>query len=172
MPDPPTVIAARTVAGEACSGEAWSLRGRIFRRGSGRGDSTTASGIRPIFRMLSLGYGPGECFPGEGHPAAPHLPRSTLSAARRGRDSPCIRLMFNARHTRFHSPRTASMPRTLNCRNPIARLIHAFGASDSHFRSRYASRHSSVSNLLAMRSVAGRPSGFSAAFSALSLPGL
>ena len=67
------------------------------------------------------------------------------------------------------------MPRTLNCRNPIARLIpagdpgpiarliHAFGASDSHFRSRYASRHSSVSNLLAMRSVAGRPSGFSAA---------
>jgi DNA-binding NarL/FixJ family response regulator len=38
--------------------------------------------------------------------------------------SRCIRRRFDARHTRFHSPLTRTSPRTLNCLNPIACLIH------------------------------------------------
>ena len=52
-------------------------------------------------------------------------------------DSPCIRLMFNARHTRAHSPRAWSRPRTLNWRKPSACLIQPLGASDSHLRLAY-----------------------------------
>ena len=48
--------------------------------------------------------------------------------------SPCIRFMFSARHTRAHSPRAWSRPRTLKRRKPSACLIHPLGASDSHLR--------------------------------------
>ena len=41
-----------------------------------------------------------------------------------------IRLMFNAKHTRSHSPRTFAKPRRLNRRNPSTSLIHPFGASE------------------------------------------
>ena len=44
--------------------------------------------------------------------------------------SPCIRFMFNARHTRAHSPRAWSRPRTLKRRKPSACLIQPLGASD------------------------------------------
>ena len=45
-----------------------------------------------------------------------------------------IRLMFNAKHTRSHSPRTFAKPRRVNRRNPSTSLIHPFGASESHLR--------------------------------------
>ena len=48
--------------------------------------------------------------------------------------SPGIRLMFSARHTRAHSPRAWSRPRTLKRRKPSACLIQPLGASDSHLR--------------------------------------
>ena len=48
--------------------------------------------------------------------------------------SPCIRFMFSARHTRAHSPRAWSRPRTLKRRKPSACLIQPSGASDSHLR--------------------------------------
>ncbi len=51
--------------------------------------------------------------------------------------SPCIRFMFNARHTRAHSPRAWSRPRTLKRRKPSACLIQPLGASDSHLRLAY-----------------------------------
>ena len=43
-----------------------------------------------------------------------------------------MRLMFNAKHTKSHSPRTFVKPRRLNRRNPSTSLIHPFGASESH----------------------------------------
>ena len=45
-----------------------------------------------------------------------------------------IRLRFNAKHTRSHSPRTFAKLRRLNRRNPSTSLIHPFGASESHLR--------------------------------------
>ena len=51
--------------------------------------------------------------------------------------SPCIRFMFNARHTRAHSPRAWFNPRTLKRRKPSACLIQPLGASDSHLRLAY-----------------------------------
>ena len=48
--------------------------------------------------------------------------------------SPCIRFMFNARHTRAHSPCAWFKPRTLKRRKPSACLIQPLGASDSHLR--------------------------------------
>ena len=40
--------------------------------------------------------------------------------------SPAMRLMFNAKHTRCHSPRTLCAPRTLNRRNPGTRVKWLF----------------------------------------------
>ena len=51
--------------------------------------------------------------------------------------SPCIRFMFNARHTRAHSPCAWFKPRTLKRRKPSACLIQPLGASDSHLRLAY-----------------------------------
>ena len=48
-----------------------------------------------------------------------------------------IRLMFNAKHTRSHSPRTFAKPRRVYRRNPSTSLIHPFGASESHLRCAY-----------------------------------
>ena len=65
---------------------------------------------------------PGPCFRANRHP---HTARSG-----------CRRLMFNARHTKFHSPRALAHPRTLKRRNPRTSLIQPLGASDSHLRLR------------------------------------
>ena len=51
--------------------------------------------------------------------------------------APCIRFMFNARHTRAHSPCAWFKPRTLKRRKPSACLIQPLGASDSHLRLAY-----------------------------------
>ena len=51
--------------------------------------------------------------------------------------SPLIRLMFSAKHTRCHSPRTFSTPRRLNRLNPSTSLIQPFGASEIHLRLAY-----------------------------------
>ena len=53
--------------------------------------------------------------------AGQHLPQHVATVP--------IRLMFNAKHTRSHSPRTFAKPRRLNRRNPSTSLIHPFGAS-------------------------------------------
>ena len=76
-----------------------------------------------------VGFWP-EC----GHLARPtlagqHLPQHVATVP--------IRLMFNAKHTRSHSPRTFAKPRRLNRRNPSTSLIHPFGASESHLRCAY-----------------------------------
>ena len=68
--------------------------------------------------------------------------------------SPCIRLTFNARHTRSHSPRTLFRPRTLKRRKPSASLIHPIGASVSHLHSAYRARYASVASFWAMRAFA------------------
>ena len=48
--------------------------------------------------------------------AGQHLPQHVATVP--------IRLMFNAKHTRSHSPRTFAKPRRLNRRNPSTSLIH------------------------------------------------
>ena len=52
----------------------------------------------------------------------------------------CRRLVFNARHTKSHSPCTFASPRRLKRRNPSTCVIQPLGASDSHLRSAYAAR--------------------------------
>ena len=61
--------------------------------------------------------------------SAPDCPHHAAIAARR--------LMFSARHTRCHSPRTLSKPRRLNRRNPSTSLTQPFGPSDIHLRLAY-----------------------------------
>ena len=46
------------------------------------------------------------------------------------------RLIFSARHTQSHSPRTLSRPRRLNRLNPSTSLTQPFAASDNHLRLR------------------------------------
>ena len=69
--------------------------------------------------------------------------------------SGCRRLMFNARHTKFHSPRALAHPRTLKRRNPRTSLIQPLGASDSHLRCAYRSRPVGVASFSIIRCVAG-----------------
>ena len=71
----------------------------------------------------------------------------------------CRRLVFNARHTKSHSPCTFASPRRLKRRNPSTCLIQPLGASDSHLRSAYAARPAGLDSFSAMRLVAGYFSG-------------
>ena len=71
----------------------------------------------------------GTARPGASALAGQHLPQHVATVP--------IRLMFNAKHTRSHSPRTFAKPRRLNRRNPSTSLIHPFGASESHLRCAY-----------------------------------
>ena len=68
----------------------------------------------------------GTARPGASALAGQHLPQHVATVP--------IRLLFNAKHTRSHSPHTFAKPGRLNRRNPSASLIHPFGASESHLR--------------------------------------
>ena len=74
----------------------------------------------------------------EGPPGPPQSPmradRSSLRAsfpACYAAIRACRRLVFNARHTKSHSPCTFASPRRLKRRNPSTCLIQPLGASDS-----------------------------------------
>ena len=102
------------------------------------------------------------------------FPTRSMGTARRGASalagqnvpqhvaSVLIRLMFNAKHTRSHSPRTFAEPRRLNRRNPSTSLIHPFGASESHLRCAYRALPARLANFSPMRCVAGSRSGSTA----------
>ena len=102
----------------------------------------------------------------EGPPGPPQSPmradRSSLRAsfpACYAAIRACRRLVFNARHTKSHSPCTFASPRRLKRRNPSTCVIQPLGASDSHLRSAYAARPAGLDSFSAMRLVAGYFSG-------------
>ena len=89
----------------------------------------------------------GTARPGASALASQHLPQHVATVP--------IRLMFNAKHTRSHSPRTFAKPRRLNRRNPSTSLIHPFGASESHLRCAYRALPAGLASFSPMRCVAG-----------------
>ena len=102
------------------------------------------------------------------------FPTRSMGAARRGASaladqnvpqhvaSVPIRLMFNAKHTRSHSPRTFAKPRRVYRRNPSTSLIHPFGASESHLRCAYRALPVRLASFSPMRCVAGSRAGSTA----------
>ena len=93
----------------------------------------------------------GTARPGASALAGQHLPQHVATVP--------IRLMFNAKHTRSHSPRTFAKPRRLNRRNPSTSLIHPFGASESHLRCAYRALPAGLASFSPMRCVAGSRAG-------------
>ena len=85
----------------------------------------------------------GTARPGASALAGQHLPQHVATVP--------IRLMFNAKHTRSHSPRTFAKPRRLNRRNPSTSLIHPFGASESHLRCAYRALPAGLASFSPMR---------------------
>ena len=102
----------------------------------------------------------------EGPPGPPQSPRRADRSSLRASFPACYaairacrRLVFNARHTKSHSPCTFASPRRLKRRNPSTCVIQPLGASDSHLRSAYAARPAGLDSFSAMRLVAGYFSG-------------
>ena len=102
----------------------------------------------------------------EGPPGPPPSPRRADRSSLRASFPACYaairacrRLVFNARHTKSHSPCTFASPRRLKRRNPRTCVIQPLGASDSHLRSAYAARPAGLDSFSAMRLVAGYFSG-------------
>ena len=87
----------------------------------------------------------GTARPGASALAGQHLPQHVATVP--------IRLMFNAKHTRSHSPRTFAKPRRLNRRNPSTSLIHPFGASESHLRCAYRALPAGLASFSPMLSI-------------------
>ena len=106
---------------------------------------------RFVFPTRSMGT----AHPGASALAGQHVPQHAASVP--------IRLMFNAKHTKSHSPCTFAKPRRLNRRNPSTSLIHPFGASESHLRCAYwALPESRLASFSPMRCVAGSRAGSTA----------
>ena len=104
----------------------------------------------------------GTARPGASALAGQHLPQHVATVP--------IRLMFNAKHTRSHSPRTFAKPRRLNRRNPSTSLIHPFGASESHLRCAYRALPAGLASFSPMRCVAGSRAGSTATWDLPSRP--
>ena len=104
----------------------------------------------------------GTARPGASALAGQHLPQHVATVP--------IRLMFNAKHTRSHSPRTFAKPRRLNRRNPSTSLIHPFGASESHLRCPYRALPAGLASFSPMRCVAGSRAGSTATWDLPSRP--
>ena len=104
----------------------------------------------------------GTARPGASALAGQHLPQHVATLP--------IRLMFNAKHTRSHSPRTFAKPRRLNRRNPSTSLIHPFGASESHLRCAYRALPAGLASFSPMRCVAGSRAGSTATWDLPSRP--
>ena len=104
----------------------------------------------------------GTARPGASALAGQHLPQHVATVP--------IRLMFNAKHTRSHSPRTFAKPRRLNRRNPSTSLIHPFGASESHLRCAYRALPAGRASFSPMRCVAGSRAGSTATWDLPSRP--
>ena len=115
-------------------------------------------GKRFAFHTRSMGT----ARPGASALAGQHLPQHVATVP--------IRLMFNAKHTRSHSPRTFAKPRRLNRRNPSTSLIHPFGASESHLRCAYRALPAGLASFSPMRCVAGSRAGSTATWDLPSRP--
>ena len=114
--------------------------------------------IRVSYHTRSMGT----ARPGASALAGHHLPQHVATVP--------IRLMFNAKHTRSHSPRTFAKPRRLNRRNPSTSLIHPFGASESHLRCAYRALPAGLASFSPMRWVAGSRAGSTATWDLPSRP--
>ena len=102
----------------AAAGEVgfWPECGHLARPTLGwKSQTGRPEGKRFAFHTRSMGT----ARPGASALAGQHLPQHVATVP--------IRLMFNAKHTRSHSPRTFAKPRRLNRRNPSTSLIHPFG---------------------------------------------
>ena len=135
----------RAAAGEV---EFWPECGHLARPTLGwKSQTERPERKRFAFHTRSMGT----ARPGASALAGQHLPQHVATVP--------IRLMFNAKHTRSHSPRTFAKPRRLNRRNPSTSLIHPFGASESHLRCAYRALPAGLASFSPMRCVAGSRAG-------------
>ena len=146
----------RAAAGEV---EFWPECGHLARPTLGW-KSQTGRPERKRFAFHTRSMGTAR--PGASALAGQHLPQHVATVP--------IRLMFNAKHTRSHSPRTFAKPRRLNRRNPSTSLIHPFGASESHLRCAYRALPAGLASFSPMRCVAGSRAGSTATWDLPSRP--
>ena len=145
----------------AAAGEVgfWPECGHLARPTLGwKSQTGRPEGKRFAFHTRSMGT----ARPGASALAGQHLPQHVATVP--------IRLMFNAKHTRSHSPRTFAKPRRLNRRNPSTSLIHPFGASESHLRCAYRALPAGLASFSPMRCVAGSRAGSTATWDLPSRP--